>query len=175
MSEDHEIRHADPREGFDHAEPKANAIAFFGIGSVILLILTILALQAYFNKIWNEAVYEKILAPPSETLITLHQREDWNLTHFGYFDKKSGAVRIPVDQAMELFAQEAAAGKLFYPAKATEPKKEDLSPVDPNAILANAPGATAAPGTPAAPPAAPGASAAPAPGAPATPTPEPKK
>ncbi len=117
MSEDHEIRHADPREGFDAAEPKVNAIVAFGIGSVLLLILMILAVQAYFNKIWNEAVYEKILAPPSQQLIQLHQREDWNLTHFGYFDKKSGTVRIPVSQAMESFAQEAAgAESCFYPA-----------------------------------------------------------
>ena len=157
MSEE-EIRHADPREGFDPAEPKINAIAFFGIGSVILLILMILALQSYFNKIWNEAVYEKILAPPSQQLIQLHQREDWNLTHFGYFDKKSGAVRVPIGQAMESFAQEAAAGKLFYPAKATSPEK-DVVPATP-APGGAAPGAAAPAGT--APNAAPASPAGPA-------------
>jgi len=150
MSEDQEIRHADPKEGFDPAEPQVNAIVFFGIGSIALLILMIVGVQAYFNKIWNEAVYEKILAPPSQELIQLHQREDWNLTHFGYFDQKSGAVRIPVSQAMESFAQEAAAGKLFYPAKDTSPAK-DAQP---------AAGAPAAPGA-----ASPGGAA----GAPATP------
>ena len=139
MSEDHEIRHADPREGFDHTEPKVTSIAAFGIGCVLLLALTILALQSYFNKIWNDAVYEKILAPPSEQLKTLHNREDWNLTHYGYTDKKAGTVRIPVDKAMELFAQEAAAGKLFYPAKPTEPKKEE-----PAAAAGAAPGQPAA-------------------------------
>src|ERR1700676_1319275 len=114
MSE-HEIKHHDPREGFDRSEPKAAAIAVFGIASVILLLLTILALQAYFNHIWDEAVYEKILAPPSEQLRELRARDDWNLTHYmwGARDPKSGRVRIPVDRAMELFAQEAAAGKLF--------------------------------------------------------------
>ena len=152
MSEDHEIRHADPREGFDRAEPRIPAIAAFGIGSVLLLILTILALQSYFNKIWNEAVYEKILAPPSEQLQDLHNRENWNLTHYGYYDKASNSVRIPIDKAMEEFAQEAAAGKLFYPAKDTSTDKDKLPP-------------------PGAPPAAPGA-APPGP-APATPTPTP--
>jgi hypothetical protein len=139
MSEDQEIRHADPKEGFDPAEPQVNAIAFFGIGSVILLVVMILALQSYFYKIWDEAVYQKILAPPSEELIHLHQREDWNLTHYGYFDKASGAVRIPISQAMETFAQEAAAGKLFYPAKATSPEKDVVPP-------APAPGAAPVPG-----------------------------
>jgi hypothetical protein len=155
MSEDHEIRHADPKEGFDPAEPQVNAILWFGIGSIIMLILMILGVQAYFNKIWNEAVYEKILAPPSEELIHLHQREDWNLTHFGYFDQKSGAVRIPVSQAMESFAQEAAAGKLFYPAKDTSPAK-DVPPATPAPVPGGAaPGA--APAAPGAAPAAPGA------------------
>lgn len=120
-----EIRRADPREGYDHGEPKSAAIAGLAIGSVVVLILTILALQAYFDKVWNQAVYEKVLAPPSEELKALHNREDWQLTHYQYVDQKSGTVRIPLDRAMELFAQEAAAGKLFYPAKATAPKKEE--------------------------------------------------
>jgi len=123
-----EIRHADPKEGYDHQEPQAGAIAGFAIGSVVLLIITILALQAYFNKIWEQAVYEKVLAPPSEQLIDLHNREDWNLSHYGYTDKASGAVRIPVDRAMELFEQEAGSGKLFYPAQNTVPKKEEPEP-----------------------------------------------
>jgi hypothetical protein len=120
-----EIRHADPKEGFDHTEPQSGAIAGFAVGSVALLIVMILALQSYFNRIWEQAVYEKVLAPPSEQLITLHNRENWNLTHYGYMDKQSGAVRIPLDRAMELFEQEATAGKLFYPAKNTVPKKEE--------------------------------------------------
>jgi len=120
-----EIRHADPKEGFDHQEPQAGAIAGFAVGSVILLIITIMALQSYFNHIWEQAVYEKVLAPPSEQLIELHNREDWNLSHYGYIDKKSNEVRLPLDRAMELFEQEAGSGKLFYPAKNTVPKKEE--------------------------------------------------
>ena len=120
-----EIRHANPEEGFDHSEPKTGAVAAFAAGSVILLVLTIVALQVYFNKIWDEAVYEKILAPPSEQLKGLHYREDWFMTHYSFTDKKTGVVRIPLNEAMQKFADEAAAGKLFYPAKNYVPKKED--------------------------------------------------
>jgi len=125
MSEDQEIRHADPKEGFDHTEPASKSIVGFAIGSVLLLILTIVALQQYFDKIWQEAVYEKVLAPPSEQLKDLHYREDWYLTHYSFTDKKTGVVRIPLDQAMDAFAKEAAEGKLFYPAKNTLPKPEE--------------------------------------------------
>jgi hypothetical protein len=148
---DVEIRHADPKEGFDHSEPASGSIVAFAIGSLVLLVLTIIAVQVYFNKIWTEAVYEKVLAPPSEQLKALHYREDWYLTHYSYTDKKTGVVRIPLDQAMAKFTQEAAAGKLFYPGKEYVPKKEEpAAPATPGA----------APGTP---PAAPVAGQAPAP------------
>jgi hypothetical protein len=142
---------ADPREGFDRAEPSVGAIFGFAIGSVILLVITIFAIQQYFEHIWNQAVYEKVLAPPSEQLRELRGRDDWNLTHYLYMDKASGQVRIPVDQAMDLLLKDAAAGKTFYPAKATVPKKEE-----PAAPVPGAPGAPGAPAatTPPTPPAA---------------------
>jgi hypothetical protein len=135
---------ADPREGFDRDEPSAGAIAGFAIGSLVLLVITIAAIQQYFDHIWSEAVYEKVLAPPSEQLKEVRGRDDWNLTHYMYMDKATGQVRIPVDQAMALILQDAAAGKTFYPAKPTVPKKE--AP----ALAAPAPAVTPAPTTPAA-------------------------
>jgi len=141
-----EVIPADPREGFDHQEPSSGAIAAFAVGSMILLVLTIVAIQQYFEHIWTQAVYEKILAPPSEQLKEVRGRDDWNLTHYMYMDKASGQVRIPVERAMELNLQDAAAGKTFYPAKATVPKKEEPA--------AAAPGAAPVPGAPGVTPAA---------------------
>src|SRR6202041_1715547 len=140
-----EIILADPKEGFDRAEPSAGAIVTFAIGSLFLLVLTILTIQQYFDHIWNEAVYEKVLAPPSEQLREVRGRDDWNLTHYMYMDKTSGQVRIPIDQAMEMNLKDAAAGKTFYPAKEYVPK------VELPALPAAAPGA--APNAPATPPA----------------------
>jgi hypothetical protein len=142
-----EIIPADPREGFDRDEPSAAAIVVFAVGSLVLLVLTIVAIQQYFDHIWNQAVYEKILAPPSEQLRAVRGRDDWNLTHYMFLDKPSGQVRIPIDRAMELVLEDAAAGKTFYPAKATVPKKEEPAIAPP---VAPAPGT---PGTPAASPA----------------------
>jgi hypothetical protein len=146
VEDGHEVIPADPREGFDRGEPSARAIAAFMIMSLILLVLTIVAIQQYFEHIWNQAVYEKILAPPSEQLREVRGRDDWNLTHYMYMDKASGQVRIPVDRAMELILQDAAAGKTFYPGKSTAQKKEE--PVLP-------PPVAGAPGTQPPPPAAP--------------------
>src|SRR5260370_10097412 len=142
---EHETRHADPREGFNRDEPKTKSIAILAVVSVIRLIAVIVGVSAYFEYIYQDAVFEKVLSAPGEQLKELRAREDAQLTKYSYADKEKGVVRIPVDRAMELFAQEAAAGKLFYPAKPYVPKKEE--PVA-------APGTPATPGAPAAPAAA---------------------
>jgi hypothetical protein len=143
-----EVVPADPREGYDRDEPSAGAIVAFAVISLLLLVLTIGAIQQYFEHIWNQAVYEKILAPPSELLREVRGRDDWNLTHYMYMDKASGQVRIPIERAMELNLQDAAAGKTFYPAKATVPKNEAPAFAVPGQAPAPAPGAAPAPTTP---------------------------
>ncbi len=122
---EHGIRtHHEPSEGFDYTEPQAPKIWAFTIGSVIILVVVIVALQQYFDKIWNDAVYEKVLAAPSQELQDQRNRDDWALTHYRYEDKSKGQVRIPLDRAQELFLKEAAEGKTFYPAKPTLPKND---------------------------------------------------
>jgi hypothetical protein len=81
------------------------------------------------------------------------------MTHYMYgnLDKSTNRVRMPVDKAMQTFAAEAAAGKLFYPAKPTPIKKEEpaaaaAAPAGETPAGAAAGGAAPAGGTPAAAP-----------------------
>ena len=145
---DHPIVHHDPQEGFDHTEPNTPAIWLFTICSVVGLILVIVAVQGYFDQIWKEAVYERVLSVPSEQLQDVRNRDAWNLTHYMYgnLDKSTNRVRIPIDQAMQSFAAEAAAGKLFYPAKATAIKVEEPAAAAAPAGAAPAAGGAAAGG-----------------------------
>ena len=124
---EHPIAHHDPKEGFDATEPNTPAIWLFTAGSFIGLILVIVAVQGYFNQIYKDAVSERVLTVPSELLQDVRNRDAWNLSHYMYgdLDKASNRVRMPIDKAMQTFAAEAAAGKLFYPAKATPIKKEE--------------------------------------------------
>lgn len=120
--EEHGIRtHHDASEGFDHSEPAAPQIWAFTVGSVVILVLVIFALQQYFFKIWDDAVQEKVLAAPSQELQDVRNRDNWALTHYSYQDKSKGVVRIPLERAQELVLQDAAQGKTFYPAKPTLP------------------------------------------------------
>jgi hypothetical protein len=124
---DHPIEHHDPQEGFDHTEPNTPAIWLFTLSSILGLILVIVAVQGYFDQIWKEAVYDRVLSVPSALLQDVRNRDAWNLTHYMYgnLDKSTNRVRIPIDKAMQIFAAEAAAGKLFYPAKDTPIKVEE--------------------------------------------------
>ena len=122
---EHGLRtHHEASEGFDHSDPQTPKIWAFTIGSVIILIVVIVAIQQYFDKIWNDAVYDKVLAAPSQELQDQRNRDDWALTHYSYEDKSKGQVRIPLERAQELFLKEAAEGKTFYPAKPTSPKND---------------------------------------------------
>jgi hypothetical protein len=126
MSEhDKPVVHHAASEGFDRQEPRVTAIWGFAIGSIVVLLVTIGALEQYFQKVWSDAVYEKILIAPSEQLDQVRGRDQWDLTHSMYLNKDTGQVRIPLDRAQELYMQEAAAGKPFYPGKPTAPKKDD--------------------------------------------------
>jgi len=140
---EHPIEHHNPQEGFDAGEPNSGAVWAFTIGSVVVMILVIFAVSAYFQQIYNEAVYEKVLSVPSDQLRDVRNRDAWNLTHYMYgdLDKSSKRVRVPIDKAIEMLAGEAAAGKVFYPGKPTVPKKEE--PAAPAAGAA--PAAAAAP------------------------------
>ena len=124
---DHPIDHHKPEEGFDRTEPNSHAIWGFTVGSVAVLILVIFAVQGYFEQIYKDAVYQRVLSAPSEQLQDVRNRDAWNLSHYMYgdLDKTSKRVRVPIDKAMQMLAEEAAAGKTFYPGKPTVPKKEE--------------------------------------------------
>jgi hypothetical protein len=127
---EHPIEKHNPAEGFDHSDPHVGAIFAFTAVSLIVLALVIVAIQQYFEDIYAKAVFEKILAPPSEQLQDLRNRDAWNLSHYMYGDlnKDSGRVRIPLDKAMQLYLEEAQAGKLFYPAKPSPVKPVEAPP-----------------------------------------------
>jgi len=140
---EHPIEKHSPEEGFDPTEPEAHSIWGFTIGSLVLLVLVIGAIQVYFDGIWNQAVHDKVLTVPGTEVTGLHNLENWRLTHYEYTDPSKTTVRIPLEQARRAVLEDAKAGKTFYPAKPTEPKPETVDQP-----------AGAAPGTPAAAPAA---------------------
>ena len=103
---------------FDRSEPRALLIASIGIASILGLTAMILGVQAYFDNLHEQQMYEKVLVPVSQDLKNLHTQEDQELNTYKYIDRNKGIVQIPISRAMQLIEQEAAAGKIevFPPA-----------------------------------------------------------
>ncbi len=105
MSETQQAQ-ANVHPGFDTSEPKARAIAMFGLLVVIAVIAVILGLQAYVDRVRERQVFVKQLEPVSADLRALRAQEDEQLNSYRYIDRAAGAVRIPIRRAMELLIAE---------------------------------------------------------------------
>jgi hypothetical protein len=95
-----------PTPTFDASEPRTKFIGLLGLGIMVGLVVIILALQSYVDRVEQQQIYEKVLAPVSEDLKTLRAREDAELTQYKYLDRGKGTVRLPIARAMELMVEE---------------------------------------------------------------------
>jgi hypothetical protein len=129
---------------YDRGDPRALLIAGLGISGLILLVLIILGVQAYFDHVTEVATYDKVLSPVSDDLKNLRSQETEELNTYKYIDRNKGVVQIPISRAMELLAQEAAENKLTYFQKST-PVKVPTAPGAAPAAGAAAPPNGAAP------------------------------
>jgi hypothetical protein len=112
--------------GYDAEEPKSRFVGLFMVGSVLALVIMLLGLEAYYDRVKEQQVFVKQLAPVAEDLRNLRAREESELHSYRFLDRGRGTVRLPIERAMELFVQEAAAGKFAYP---TQPAP--VKPIEP--------------------------------------------
>jgi len=137
---------------FDRSEPRALLIASIGIASILGLTAMILGVQAYFDHLHEQQMYEKVLVPVSQDLKNLHTQEDQELNTYKYIDRDKGIVQIPITRAMQLIEQEAAAGKIEYFHQPTPVKAPNAAGPAPTGAPAAGANPTAPAGTnPAAP------------------------
>ena len=108
--------HGEHPHSYDHTEPKYPNIWLILGGTVVFLIFTGIAVQAYVDGLWQRLTYNNVLAPDNVQLQDLRNKERKELTSFGVADAKTGAMRIPIDQAMRSVIAEAGSPK--YPTAA---------------------------------------------------------
>jgi hypothetical protein len=114
------------KTGYDGEDPKSRFVGVFMAASVLALVLMLLGLQAFYDRVKEQQVYIKQLAPVAEDLRNVRAREESELHSYRYIDRNRGTVRLPIERAMELFVKEAARGKLAYP---TQPAP--VKPIEP--------------------------------------------
>ena len=101
--------------GFDRSEPRIPGILLTTVGIIGVLVATGVGVQFYYEKFRERVIEERQLAPVSQDLIDLRAKEDKELGSYGYADKATGVVRVPVSRAIELVISESKEGKSKYP------------------------------------------------------------
>ncbi len=57
------------------------------------------------NPLWTQADVPRLQISPTQDLAAFRAQEDRELTTYGWINRTSGVVRIPIERAMDLLAQ----------------------------------------------------------------------
>ena len=118
MAEHAEFREEFPDEhphSYDHTEPKGSLLLFLIGLTAVLLILVGIGIQYYYQTLREHEVQQRVLIPENNQLRDLRNKEEYELSTYGYTDQAAGKVRIPVERAMQMVAQEAKENRVKWP------------------------------------------------------------
>lgn len=89
-----------------NAAPTAIVTAVFAI----LMVATVIGLQAFYGHAKHNSIEAKVYDNPStrKNQVVAEQREA--LSNYGWVDRDAGIVEIPIDRAMELVSEELSGG-----------------------------------------------------------------
>ncbi len=113
--------------GHEHREVSVKLIVYAAAALAATILIVLVLMWGTFNLLKNQEQAEQRnsspLAPavqippeprleehPWMSLLELRAREDHTLTTYGWQDQKSGVVRIPIERAMDIVAQNGPAG-----------------------------------------------------------------
>jgi hypothetical protein len=111
----------DAGPGYETRDANTRSLVIFGVGLFAILALVMILMAVVFRffsrtqslgappspfaDIRTLPPQPRLQAEPRTDLERLRQREDETLHSYGWVDPKAGAVRIPIDRAMELVLQ----------------------------------------------------------------------
>lgn len=102
-------------QGYEETDVRVGFIAWSGVAIVVFLVVTLLAVQAYFDSVQQREEFVKVLEPVSEDYKNLRAREDSELFSYKFVDREKGTVRLPIQRAIDLVIAEAKAGTPSHP------------------------------------------------------------
>jgi cytoskeletal protein RodZ len=129
---------------YENQDPKNNLIAFLLIASCLFVVAVCAFLSWMFIVARDNEHNRKIDQATYTDLQNFRKAEDAKLTSYQYLDKDKGIVRIPVERAMQLMAEET---------KSTAPKPEVTPAAIPTGVKLEVKPAAALPVPPPPPPA----------------------
>lgn len=104
------------RGGFEQSDVNAWAVAKFGVGLVVVCLVSLVLLFGlfqYFQSTEGGKAESAVKMPPEPRLETtpsldlkaVRTQEDQILNSYGWVDRQKGVVRVPIDRAIDLLSQ----------------------------------------------------------------------
>lgn len=81
-----------------------------GVISIVLLALSMVFVNEWFNYERERLIYEMTLKPESKELIALRQAERETLENYKLLDSTKGTYQIPIEEAIRLTATDSEQG-----------------------------------------------------------------
>ena len=133
-----EIPHGDHPLSYDHAEPGYRQIAVIMGITIVMLIFVGIAVQMYYEVVTEREVQAQVLTQENWQLRDLRNQEERELSQYSLVGEQKTAVRIPIQEAMRLVAQDAAANRPGYPTNPYPVKTEEQLTTSPAVSQAGA-------------------------------------
>ena len=93
--------------GGDTPDPKSGPMLFWMGAGGLGLIISFLALQAYFRWVERGELYTKVITKPPVELLELEGKQIEQISGYRWIDPDQGIVAIPIERAMEIVASES--------------------------------------------------------------------
>ena len=80
---------------------------FWTVAGGLGLIISFIALQAYFRWVERGEVYTKVITKQPTDLLQLEGKQTEQISGYRWIDPDQGIVGIPIERAMEIVASES--------------------------------------------------------------------
>jgi len=114
--------------GYERSEPNAIKIAIVTALIVFTIVASCYAVYYWYVTQLEATRHNEIEIPIWQDLKDVRAAETERLTQYKFIDKSMGNVQLPIARSMELFIQEADAGKSFYKGASEAVKPREIDP-----------------------------------------------
>jgi len=100
--------HSGPSPGYETKDARAIPLLTFGVGLIVALVVVELLMLGFYRLFMSERpkpIQERAETNIYEQLRDLRRTEDAALSSYGWVDRQTGVVRIPIDRAIDLVAE----------------------------------------------------------------------
>lgn len=110
---------SNPDVAYEHSDVDPRLLAGIAAGLVIIVVIVLVSLRVAFPVARDRAVDSpqgrlppapQLQADPARDLALFRRAEDDALSSYGWVDRSSGTVRIPIDEAMRKTLQRGLPG-----------------------------------------------------------------